>query len=121
MTRRTSARISRGRHVCARRFGNGGAGLGPICGRGFWDSRLARRIAVRPRASRIGGRAMTVRTNHLHAAAIGPEKVWLQVAIVIELNCSQIAVSRAQHGKFGVVAFEARNVARESRRNAMRR
>lgn len=57
---------------------------------------------------------MTVGASHLHAAAIGPEKIWLQVEVMVELNGSRVAALRSQHGKFRVVAFKAAYVANKT-------
>ena len=55
----------------------------------------------------IRGRSVTIGTNHLHVAAVGPQQIRLQVPIMIQLNCSRIAVTRAQHRKFRVIAVES--------------
>jgi hypothetical protein len=54
---------------------------------------------------------MTVGTRHLHAAAIRPEKIRLQMEIMIELNASRIAALGSQRREFGVIIFKASYVA----------
>src|SRR3984957_18358303 len=54
---------------------------------------------------------MAVGANHLYAAAIRSEKIWLQVQIVVELNGSRVAVLRSQHRELGMIAFKTADVA----------
>lgn len=54
---------------------------------------------------------MTVGANHLHAAAIRPEKIRLQMEVMVELNGSRVAPLRSHRGELGMIAFKAANVA----------
>ena len=64
---------------------------------------------------------MTVAANHLHAAAIRPEKIGLQMEVMVELNGSQVAALRSQCGEFGMIAFKAADIADKTGRTPARR
>ena len=97
------------------------ADFAPAVPESFAVRGAARSISVGPRRVRVGCRAVAIRANHLHAAAVGSQQIRLQVAVMIELNSSRIAVPAAQHGKFRMIALKAIDVARESRRAVARR
>ena len=65
--------------------------------------------------ARVRGRTVTVGAEHLHAAAIRPEQIWLHVEIVVELDRSRIGLLRTQDREFRMIAFKIADVAGNAR------
>ena len=64
---------------------------------------------------------MTIGPTHLYAAAIRPEKIRLQMEVMVELNGSRVAAARSQRGEFGMTLFKAANVSDKTRGTPTRR
>ena len=71
-------------------------------------------IPIGPRTACVGGRTVTVGADHLHAAAIRPEKIRLQMDVMVELNRSRVAAPRSQHSEFGMIALETADIANKA-------
>jgi len=67
-------------------------------------------ITVRPGSPSFSHRTMAVAANQLHAAANWPEKIRLQMEVMVELNGSRVAASGSQHVEFGMIPLEAIDV-----------